>query len=102
MSVSPVTDSNFDAEVLKSPLPVLVDFWAEWCGPCKKMEPYLLQMQEEFKGKMKIERLDADANKSMIDEMKIDGLPVILIYENGTEVWRHLGYLSEEDLRKKL
>ncbi|MEI8270838.1 MAG: thioredoxin family protein, partial [bacterium] len=76
---------------------VVVNFFAEWCGPCKKMEPYLLQMQKEFKGKIKIERLDADANKSMIDEMKIDGLPVILIYENGKEVWRHLGYLSEED-----
>lgn len=96
-----ISATDYD-KLIHSDKKVVVNFFAEWCGPCKKMEPYLLQMQEEFKGKIKIERLDADANKSMIDEMKIDGLPAILIYENGTEVWRHLGYLSEEDLRKKL
>ena len=96
-----ITTADYD-NLINSDKKVVVNFYAEWCGPCKKMEPYLLQMQKEFKGKIKIERLDADANKSMIEEMKIDGLPVILIYENGKEIWRHLGYLSEEDFRKKL
>lgn len=96
-----ITAADYD-KLIHSDKKVVINFHAEWCGPCKKMAPYLLQMQVEFKGKLKIERLDADANKSLIEEMKIDGLPAIVIYENGKEVWRHLGYLSEEDLRKKL
>ena len=59
-------------------------------------------MQEELKGKIPLIRLDADENKSLLESMKIEGLPVILIYKNGKETWRNLGYLSEEDLRKKL
>ena len=89
-------------KLINSDKKVIVNFYAEWCGRCKKMAPYLLKMQEEFKGKIKIERLNADANKSIVDEMKFDGLPVILIYENGKEIWRNIGNLSEEDLRKHL
>lgn len=96
-----ITATDYET-LIHSDKKVLVNFYAEWCGPCKKMAPYILKMQKEFKGKISIVRLDADANKSLIDEMKIDGLPVIIIYEDGKEIWRNQGYLSEEDLRKEL
>jgi thioredoxin len=89
-------------ELIKSDKKVLVDFYAEWCAPCKKMSPYLTKMQEELKGKITIARLDADKNKTLTDTMKLDSLPVIIVYENGKEVWRNVGYISEEDLKKHL
>lgn len=92
---------EFD-ELLKSDKKVVIDFYAEWCAPCKKMAPYLTRMQEDLKGKMTIVRLDADKNKTLVDTMKLDSLPVIIVYENGKEVWRNSGYISEEDLKKHL
>lgn len=89
-------------ELIHSDKKVVVDFYAEWCAPCKKMAPYIIKMQEEMKGKMTIARLDADKNKTMVENLKLDGLPVIIVYENGKEVWRNIGYISEEDLRKHL
>lgn len=81
---------------------VLINFTAVWCAPCQKMKPYILKMQEELKDQIKIVRVDADENKSLTEAMKIEGLPMIIIYENGKEVWRNLGYISEEDLKKHL
>ena len=81
---------------------VIVNFHAVWCAPCKKMEPYLLKMQNDLKDKITIIRLHADENKTLVEALKFDGLPVILIYENGKEVWRNIGYLSEEELKKHL
>ncbi|MBY0485874.1 MAG: thioredoxin fold domain-containing protein, partial [Flavobacteriaceae bacterium] len=93
--------SEFD-KLIKSDKKIIINFSAKWCAPCKKMEPYLLKMQEELKDKISLIRLDADENKSLLESMKIEGLPVILIYENGKETWKHLGYLSEENLREKI
>lgn len=81
---------------------VLINFTAVWCAPCQKMKPYILKMQDEMKDQVKIVRVDADENKSLTEAMKIEGLPMIIIYENGKEVWRNLGYISEEDLKKHL
>lgn len=94
-------NQEFD-ELLKSDKKVMIDFYAEWCGPCKKMTPYIIKMQEELKGKMTIVRLDADQNKTLVDALKLDGLPVVIVFENGKEVWRNTGYISEEDLKKHL
>lgn len=89
-------------KLINSDKKVIINFSAKWCAPCQKMKPYLIKMQEELKGKISLIRLDADENKSLMETMKLDELPVILIYENGKETWRSLGYLSEEDLRKHL
>ncbi len=89
-------------KLITSDKKVLVNFTAVWCAPCQKMKPYVLKLQEELKDQIKIVRLDADENKALVEGMKIDGLPTIIIYENGKEVWRNLGYLSEEELRKHL
>lgn len=89
-------------ELLNSDKKVLIDFYADWCEPCKKMSPYLTQMQESLKGKVVIIRLNADENKTLISEMKIDELPTLLLYENKTVKWRHSGFISEQDLKKQL
>jgi thioredoxin len=89
-------------ELIKSSDRVLIDFNAKWCAPCKKMNPYILKFQTEMKDKIKIVQLDADENKTIVNQLKLDGLPVLIIYEKGKEVWRNSGYISEEDLKKHL
>lgn len=89
-------------ELLNSDKKVLIDFYAEWCAPCKKMTPYLLQMQKNLADKVVIIRLNADENKTLIKEMKIDELPTLLLYENKEIKWKHSGFISEEDLKKQL
>ncbi|MGL2964310.1 rhodanese-like domain-containing protein [Flavobacterium sp. RSB2_4_14] len=88
--------------LIKSSDRVMVDFNAKWCAPCKKMNPYILKFQTEMADKIKIVQLDADENKTIVDQLKLDGLPVLIIYEKGKEVWRNVGYISEEDLKKQL
>jgi thioredoxin len=90
------------AELLNSDKKVLVDFYAEWCAPCKKMTPYLLKMEKEMADQVVIIRLDADKNKSLLSEMKISELPTLLLYENKQIKWQHSGYISEADLKKQL
>lgn len=90
------------AELLNSDKKVLIDFYAEWCAPCKKMTPYLLKMQKNLADKVVIIRLNADENPTLIKEMKILELPTLLIYENKELKWKHSGYISEEDLKKQL
>ena len=90
------------AELLNSDKKVLIDFYAEWCAPCKKMTPYLLQMQKNLADRVTIIRLNADENKTLISEMKIDELPTLLLYENKELKWKHSGYISEEELKKQL
>ena len=90
------------AELLNSDKKVLIDFYAEWCAPCKKMTPYLLKMQKDMADEVLIIRLDADKNKTLLQEMKIDELPTLLLYENKELKWKHSGFISEEDLKKQL
>lgn len=90
------------AELLNSDKKVLINFYAPWCAPCKKMEPYILQMQKDLSDKVTIIRLNADENKTLLSELKIDELPTLLIYENKEIKWRHSGFISKEDLTKQL
>ncbi len=89
-------------ELLNSDKKILVNFYAEWCAPCKKMAPYLLQMQKNMSDTITIIRLNADENKTLISELKIDELPVLILYENKKIKWQHAGYISEEDLKTQL
>jgi thioredoxin len=89
-------------DLLISDKKVLIDFYAEWCAPCKKMKPYLLKMEKELADKLIIIRLDADKNKTLLSEMKISELPTLLLYENKQIKWQHSGYISETDLKKQL
>lgn len=89
-------------ELLNSDKKVLIDFYAEWCAPCKKMKPYLLQLEKELADKVVIIRLDADKNKTLMAEMKISELPTLLLYDQKEVKWQHSGFISENDLRKQL
>ncbi|WP_293893478.1 thioredoxin domain-containing protein [Flavobacterium sp.] len=89
-------------ELVKSSDKVMIDFNAKWCAPCQKMKPYILKLETEMAAKIKIVSLDADENKTIVEQLKLDGLPTIIVYEKGKEVWRNVGYISEEDLKKHL
>lgn len=90
------------SELLKTDKKVLVNFYAPWCAPCKKMEPYIIQMQKDLNNTIEIVRFNADENKTIMKELKIDELPTLLLYKNNEIVWKHSGYISEEDLKKQL
>lgn len=89
-------------DLLKTNKKVLINFYADWCEPCKLMSPYILKMQADKTSDVMIVRLNADENKTLISELKIDELPALLLYQNNEVKWRHNGFLSEEDLKKQL
>jgi thioredoxin len=90
------------AELLKTDKKVLVNFYAPWCAPCKQMEPYILKMQKVMADKVVIVRLNADENKTIMQELKISELPTLVLYENKAVKWQKSGFVSEEDLKKQL
>ena len=86
MSTVAVTDATFDAEVKNSDIPVVVDFWAEWCGPCKQIGPALEELSAEYEGKVKIVKLDVDTNPNTAAAMGIRGIPALFIFKDGQVV----------------
>ena len=97
-AITHVTDSSFDSEVLSSDIPVLVDFWAEWCGPCKMIGPILEEVAGEYAGKIKICKMDVDANKETPAKHNVRGIPTLLIVKNGAVEATKVGALSKADL----
>ena len=89
-------------KLLKSETPVLVDFYAEWCAPCKKMEPYLKKISTEMPDKVKIVRVNADENTELCKTLKVSSLPVLKMYKNDKLVWDNLGFVSEEEVKTKI
>lgn len=89
-------------DLVKSKPKIMINFYADWCEPCVKMKPYITKMQSEMKDQITIVRLNADKNKTLISDLKLDGLPVILIYNNTELKWKHIGFISEADLKKQL
>ena len=78
-----VTDDTFEAEVIRSPLPVLVDFYADWCGPCKMIEPVIHQLSEQYKGKVKFVKVDTDANQELAQQFGIMSIPTVMFFAKG-------------------
>jgi thioredoxin 1 len=93
-----ITDANFDQEVLNSDIPVLVDFWAEWCGPCKMIAPILNEISEDYAGKLKICKVDVDANPDIAPKYGIRGIPTLIIFKDGTPDATKVGALSKSQL----
>lgn len=93
-----VTDDSFDADVLKSDKPVLVDYWAEWCGPCKMIAPILDEVSSEYADKIKVAKLDVDSNQATSMKYGIRGIPTLMLFRDGSIVATHVGALSKSQL----
>jgi len=91
-----VSDANFEKEVLQSPEPVLVDFFAEWCGPCKAMAPALEQVATELAGKIKVAKLDVDQNPDVTQKYRIQVMPTLMIFKNGEVAAQRVGALVQK------
>ena len=97
-----LTDANFDAEVVKSTLPTITDFWAAWCGPCKMIAPILDQLAGEYTGKLKITKLDVDQNPTLATRFGVMSIPTLILFKDGQPVERLVGYMPKEKLVERL
>ncbi len=102
MTVAHVTDKNFEAEVLKSSLPVLVDFWAEWCGPCRMISPVVEELANELKGKLKVAKVNVDESQELAAQFNIMSIPTLLIFKKGEPVEQMVGAMSKDNLLAKI
>ena len=93
-----VTDANFEAEVLQSTVPVLVDYWAEWCGPCKMIAPILDEVAKEYSGRIKVAKLNIDDNPKTPGELGIRGIPTLILFKGGNAEATKVGALSKSQL----
>jgi thioredoxin 1 len=101
-SIVTLTEDNFDAEVLSSENPVLVDFWAEWCGPCKMLAPALDELSGEIDGKGKIGKVDIDAQQGLAAKFGIRSIPTLLVFKGGEVVKQLVGVQSKTDMKASL
>jgi thioredoxin 1 len=99
MATSAVSDATFEAEVKKADVPVLVDFWAEWCGPCRMVAPILEELSEEFAGQLKVVKLDVESNPQVAQSYNIRGIPALLLFKNGQVAGQQIGALPKQKLR---
>ncbi len=99
MPTKPVTDASFDAEVRKSDLPVVVDFWAPWCGPCRQIGPDLEALSDEYAGRVKIVKINVDENPDSPAELGVRGIPALFLFKDGVVVSNKIGAAPKASLK---
>lgn len=97
-----ITDSNFEQEVIKSDIPVMVDFWAPWCGPCRMIAPLIDELSNEYEGKVKVVKLNTDENPQTASEFQISAIPTLLFFKGGKVVKELVGVVPKEEIKKIL
>jgi thioredoxin 1 len=101
-AVAELTDTNFQTEVLDSPMPVLVDFWAEWCAPCRMLGPTIDQLAAEYEGKAKVGKVDTDSNREVSFKYGIQAIPTVLLFKNGQVQRKFVGLTSKDQFKSAL
>lgn len=97
-----LTDQNFEQEVLRADLPVLVDFWASWCGPCRMLSPVIAEIAEEYAGKVKVGKVNVDEQPNLANRYGIASIPTVMLFKNGEVVNTSLGYRPKNELETML
>lgn len=102
MAVLTITKDNFENEVLKSDIPVLVDFYATWCGPCKMIAPLVEEISEEYEGRIKVGKIDVDESAELAIAFGVSSIPTIMVFKNGEVYKKAVGYRSKKELEDML
>lgn len=97
-----LTDQNFEQEVLRADMPVLVDFWASWCGPCRMLSPVIAEIAEEYAGKVKVGKVNVDEQPNLANRYGIASIPTVMLFKNGEVVSTSLGYRPKNELETML
>ncbi|MGN6507385.1 MAG: thioredoxin [Tepidisphaeraceae bacterium] len=101
-NVKEFTDSNFEAEVLKSSEPVLVDFWAEWCMPCRALAPTITKIANEYAGKVKVGKVDTDSNRDISIKFGINAIPTVILFKDGQVAQKFVGLKQEREFKEAI